>query len=253
MVEKQPSAEHQQSAATEGPDATIVSESPKPETANKSTQKRQREPRDWYDYVSLLITLLGLVGLWYYAYWAKVQGLETSRAAKAAKRSADSESASVRAWLVITHTDTEVEQINNTPPDPVIPVAVIHFQNAGKTPATDIIGRVEFKVSQYGTQPPKFPHCPAHVARRDAVVNAGAESEVWVVPDSLTRRERKLVDSGQAALYTHGCITYHDVLGPGETRLSEFVGFVTGAWGNRNGRTVIVRNARWEVFTVTTK
>jgi hypothetical protein len=194
-----------------------------------------------------------LVVLIVYTSATLYQSCKMREATEATKQSAETAVATVRAWLVLTGTETEVEGVDKIPPDPMIPVGIIHFRNVGKTPATDIIGYLDFKTQIIApNSEPTFTKCPKRIARREPVVNADSISEVWAVPNTFTDRERQLIDSGKAVPRIHGCITYHDILNPKQVRLTEFTGFVQGYRGIRDGRPVILQ-PHWETFTIRTK
>src|SRR5260370_11517240 len=79
--------------------------------------------------VMIILQLVGVIVVFAYTTVAALQWCQMKKTARstrvaayAAKESADSAAASVRAWLVITQTDVQVEQIDNNPPDSRIPV-----------------------------------------------------------------------------------------------------------------------------------
>lgn len=160
------------------------------------------------------------------------------QATNAAKASADAAAASVRAWLVLTDIDTDEGS------DPKTPEGDIHFINVGKTPATNILGYVEFRVPIPGPNfNPVWSKCPSYVARRDPVLATNATSAIRISPpssDQLTRDEITRLDSGKMDLFIHGCITYHDIIDPDWIRLTEFYGWneraVFGATGESVGK-----------------
>jgi hypothetical protein len=174
-------------------------------------------------------------------------------ATQATQQSADSEVNATRAWLVLGKIGTIVEGVGNHEPDNIIPAGTINYENAGKTPATDVVSYLEIKALPWGpNKQPTFKSCPKHVARRDPVVAAGDPSQIPIVPYKLTDAERQSLHNGDDALYIHGCIRYQDVLTPNRSRLTEFGGFTNcvNAGSKEHPGKAIPLKCWWDISTL---
>ena len=243
MVQDQNSDDQKRGTQRAPRTAPLFDQQP-PQSYKKYTRRNYDSWRDWGRFG---LEIAAFVALVCYVHWTKDQSIATEIAAHAAKQSVDAAVAAVRPWLVLTETRSEVMQINNIPSDPMIPDAVIGYQNAGKTPATDILAYVEFQsVVIKPNFHPNFEGCPTKLARQDAVVEAGKDSLIYAIPFALSSNDRSLIDSCKAVLNLHGCIYYRDLFNPRTRHITEFTGFVNGWRGNT---TPCLQHAQWKIFT----
>ena len=182
--------------------------------------------RDFYRRLSKASFVLEIVGVFVVAAYttiAALQWCDMRTAALAAKESADAAVASVRAWIVVTKYDpprVQAMKLFNMP-------FAVEFENAGKTPATDISDGIEFVFVPKDRPAPKFKGCPKNEDTPEMLIRAGQPFSINPeIKPHLSADQKESLTNGNAggSLFIHGCLHYHDVL-TRKQRVTEFCGF----------------------------
>lgn len=172
------------------------------------------------------IEVVALVAVVLYTIFAGYQSCKLRETTEATKESADAVVASVRAWIVLSKYDPPTVRalkiFNGNMP------FVVEFQNAGKTPATDITSGIEFVYVAKGEKPPKFSSCPKDDGTSSMLINAGQPFSINPeIKPHLSAQQIDTLANGSnlgGSLYIHGCVHYHDVL-TRQARKTEFCGY----------------------------
>jgi hypothetical protein len=143
---------------------------------------------------------------------------QSVRQANASKQSADAEVATVRAWV----TTDQHKLVYPDPSKPLYgPIFSVNLTNVGKTPAINVEMTKEFVFDDHDSDH-LFLKCPTGYKQTAPFLLAdGSMLFSDGVKDLPKEQFARLSGFGSNAIYVHGCIRYHDVVGDAQ-RLTEF-------------------------------